>query len=186
MEGHFPMQCNKMQQNATLETLNGLSPAQVTAIEAILAGKTITAAASAAGVDRVTLHRWLKADGAFQAELNRARSEIRLATVGSLERLAAKAAACVEKAIDEGDVKAALEILLHRHLKLSRRVQSGPTTPRNSPGRAGSNPAHWKCAARSPERARFTWGRLRPPYSNVFLNPRYSLAFSSPCKYTEG
>ena len=102
------MKCNEMQHNATLESL---SPAQITAVEALLAGKTITAAAAAAGVDRVTVHRWLKDDFAFQAELNRGRREMRNATCGNLERLAAKAAECLEKAIDQGDVKAALEVL---------------------------------------------------------------------------
>ena len=104
---------NKMQHNATLERL---SPAQVIAIDAMLAGKTITAAASAAEVDRATVHRWLKDDFAFQAELNRGRREMRRATLGNLERLAAKAADCIEKAIDQGDVKSALEILKRLHL----------------------------------------------------------------------
>ncbi len=99
---------NEMQQNATLE---GLSPSQTIALEALLAGKTNTAAAAAAGVDRVTVYRWLKDDFAFQAELNRGRRELREATIGNLQRLAAKAAVCVEKAIDQDDVKVALEVL---------------------------------------------------------------------------
>ncbi len=102
------MPCNAMQRNATLESL---SRAQATAVEALLAGKTITAAAAAAGVDRATVHRWRKDDFAFQAELNSGRRELRSAAFGNLERLAAKAADCLEKALDQGDVKAALEVL---------------------------------------------------------------------------
>ncbi len=102
------MPCNETQEPATLESL---TPAKILAVEAMLAGKTITAAAAAAGVDRGTVHRWLHHDFAFQAEWNLRRREMRRATCGSLERLAAKAAGCIEKAIDEGDVKAALEIL---------------------------------------------------------------------------
>ena len=115
------MKCNTMQRNATLESL---SPAQMTAVEALLAGKTNTAAAAEAGVDRATVHRWLKDDFAFQAELNRGRREMRRATFGNLERLAAKAAECLEKAIDQGDVKAALEVLKRLQLFASNRIGS--------------------------------------------------------------
>jgi transposase-like protein len=55
---------NGTPQNATPESL---TPAQDTAIVALLAGKTITDAATAAGVDRATVHRWLKDDLAFLA-----------------------------------------------------------------------------------------------------------------------
>jgi transposase-like protein len=44
-----------------------LSPCQLAALEALLAGKTVTDAAAAAGVDRSTLHAWLKTDFPFQA-----------------------------------------------------------------------------------------------------------------------
>ena len=58
-----------------------------------------------------TLHRWLREDCAFQAARNRDRNELRRAAYHRLEKLAAKAAECLEKAIDGGDVKAALEIV---------------------------------------------------------------------------
>jgi hypothetical protein len=53
----------------------------------------------------------LREDFAFQAAWNRDRRELRRAAYNRLERLAAKAAECLEKAIDGGDVKAALEIV---------------------------------------------------------------------------
>ena len=99
------MKRNGTPQNATLE------PAQITAVEALLAGKTVTDAAAAAGVDRATVHRWLREDYPFQAAINAGRRELRDATYGRLERLAVKAADCLEKAIEGGDVKAALEIV---------------------------------------------------------------------------
>ena len=102
------MACNGMSQNATLESL---SPAQLTAVGALLAGKTVTDAATDAGVDRATLYRWRKEDFAFQAALNAGRWELRGAIFGRLDRLAAKAADCLEKAIEGGDVKAALEVV---------------------------------------------------------------------------
>ena len=95
--------------NATV--LEPLTPAQETAIAALLAGKTITDAAADAGVDRATVHRWLREDFTFTAAFNAGRRELREGVQTRLERLAEKAAAAVERAIDNGDVKAALEIL---------------------------------------------------------------------------
>lgn len=103
------MQCDEVMRQD--ELTEGLSSAQAAAVEALLAGKTVTAAASAAGVGRATVYRWLKDDFAFQAELNRGRRDLRRAAFGNLERLAAKATDCLEKAIDQGDLKAALEVL---------------------------------------------------------------------------
>ncbi len=91
--------------------LEPLSPVQENAIAGLLAGKTITDAAAEAGVDRATVHRWLRDCFAFQAAINAGRREMRDAVCGRLERLAAKAADCLERAIDGGDVKAALEIV---------------------------------------------------------------------------
>jgi hypothetical protein len=99
---------NESPQNATPEPL---TPAQETAIAALLAGRTVTDAAADAGVDRATVHRWLRENFGFQAAVNAGRRELRKGVQVRLERLAEKAAGCVEKAIDEGDVKAALAIL---------------------------------------------------------------------------
>jgi hypothetical protein len=98
---------NGKSQNATLESL---SPAQITAVGALLAGKSVTDAATDAGVDRGTIYRWLRDDFGFQAELNRGRQDLYRETYARLERLAAKAAECLEKAVDNGDAKVALEV----------------------------------------------------------------------------
>jgi hypothetical protein len=100
---------NKTQQNATV--LEPLTVAQETAVAALLAGRTITDAAADAGVDRATLYRWQNENFAFMAAVNAGRRELRKSVHTRLERLAEKAAGCVEKAIDGGDVKTALEIL---------------------------------------------------------------------------
>jgi hypothetical protein len=47
-----------------------LSPSQVTAIEKMLAGNTLVASASAAGVTRMTLYTWLHHDAKFRAAYN--------------------------------------------------------------------------------------------------------------------
>jgi hypothetical protein len=54
-----------------------LTPEQDAAVAALLAGRTVTDAAAATGVDRTTVHRWLKKDFAFQAALNLGRRESR-------------------------------------------------------------------------------------------------------------
>jgi hypothetical protein len=48
----------------------GLSPAQTMAIELMLTGNTMIAAANAAGVTRKTLYNWLHRDAKFQAAYN--------------------------------------------------------------------------------------------------------------------
>jgi len=55
-----------MSQNETLAT-DGLSPQQRLAVEALIAGSTLTEAADAAGVTRQTVRRWRSEIPAFQA-----------------------------------------------------------------------------------------------------------------------
>ncbi len=88
-----------------------LSPAKTAALDALLAGKTATDAAAAAGIGRRTLYHWLAKDFDFQAALNRGRRELQQAVACRIERLTADATECVGDAIKKGDVKAALEIV---------------------------------------------------------------------------
>ena len=55
------------------DRLIAISPKQAAAIDALLGGKPIPEAAAAAGVDRTTVYRWLRADFEFQARLNQER-----------------------------------------------------------------------------------------------------------------
>ncbi len=96
--------------NTSLQS-DTLSPPQLTALAELLAGRTVTDAATAAGVDRVTLHRWLREDHSFRAAWNRARRELQNAMQTRLLTLAEKAADCVGKAIEHGDGKTALALL---------------------------------------------------------------------------
>jgi hypothetical protein len=98
-----------MLQNAT--PIDALSPSQETVLTVLLTGKSVTDAATAAGVDRTTVHRWLKEDFGFQAAFNRARRELREALTAKLMALAEKATEAVEKSIAEGDGKTALALL---------------------------------------------------------------------------
>ncbi len=62
-------------------------------------------------MNRSTLHRWLRNDFNFQAGLNRGRRDLQENFMHRLERLNIDSAACVGRAVHEGDVKTALEVL---------------------------------------------------------------------------
>jgi hypothetical protein len=96
---------DKTQQNAAL------SPVQVTVLAALLSGSTVTDAAAAAGVDRVTVHRWLAGDVAFQAAWNEGRAELLAHVRIGLLKIGQAAVECCRKAIDGGDARIALEVL---------------------------------------------------------------------------
>ena len=64
-----------MSQNETLET-DGLSPQQRLAVEALIAGHTMTEAADAARVTRQTVPPWRSETPAFQAAYNRTQNEL--------------------------------------------------------------------------------------------------------------
>ena len=81
-----------MRQSATpaADQVGELSPTRATALEALLAGCTVTEAAHATGVDRTTVHRW-KSDPVFLAVYNGRRSEMREASEAELQQLQTKA-----------------------------------------------------------------------------------------------
>jgi hypothetical protein len=95
---------------AKRQTGDTLDAQQVKAIERLLAGDTVTAAAESVGVDRSTLYRWLQ-DAAFIAELNRQRRDLLDAVQERLHGVALEAAQKVEEAVRGGDLKAALFVL---------------------------------------------------------------------------
>ena len=100
-----------MAQNETDQTARPLSKAQLSVLEALLTGATVTHAASTAGVARTTVHRWLREDWVFQAELNRERREARDAIRSQLLRAAESGVKVVSRAIDEGDLRVAMDVL---------------------------------------------------------------------------
>ncbi len=88
-----------------------LSASQIRAVEALLHGQTMTAAAKSAGISRETLHRWQRENFAFQAIYNEGRRELLNAIQSRLLALADKATETVTEAIEQGDTKAALALL---------------------------------------------------------------------------
>ena len=101
-----------------------LSATQATALEGLLAGKTVVEAAAAAGVGRTTIHKWMRVDFAFQAALNRGRRDLQQAVACRVDQLAADAAECVTRAVREGDAKIALEILKRTNALGPRKIGS--------------------------------------------------------------
>ncbi len=123
------MSTDLVQTNTTLATLPAgetpeLSPAQIAALDAILSGKTARDAAAAAGISRSTLYNWLGKDFRFQAALNRGRRDLRQAVACRADQLAADATECVARAVREGDVKAALEILKRANIFTASKIGS--------------------------------------------------------------
>ncbi len=98
---------NTTQQNET----RTLKPSQEKTLAALLEGQTIKDAATAGGVNRATVHRWLRDDVLFVAEYNRHRRELHHSLQSLLMRIATKAIAVVEKTVEEGDARSAFALL---------------------------------------------------------------------------
>jgi len=110
------MPTDLVQADTTLKTMPveetpALPAPQITALDALLSGKSVTDAAAAAGISRRMLYYWLRDDCRFQAALNRGRREMHRAVYTHVEQIAADAAECVARAVREGNVNAAMQIL---------------------------------------------------------------------------
>ena len=87
-------------------------------------GKTATNAAAAAGISRSTLYNWTGKDFRFQAALNRGRRDLQRAVACRAGQLAADATECVARAVREGNVKAALEIVKRANVFAASKIGS--------------------------------------------------------------
>lgn len=88
-----------------------LSASQIRAVEALLHGQTITAAAKSAGISRETLHRWQREDFEFQAAYNRGRRELMEGIQTRLLVMADQATETVKKSVDRGSLQSAFAVL---------------------------------------------------------------------------
>ena len=116
-----------MHQNTTHSTL---TPKQDRALDHLVAGKSITAAAKAVKVDRSTLHRWLRDDHCFIAAHNQRRRELRERHQTRLTYIATKAFGTVEKAIQGGDVAISMKLLSGLGFLPGEEPWIGPDNPR--------------------------------------------------------
>jgi len=93
-----------------LATLN-LAANQQATLELLITGKSIAETARTAGVSRMTIHRWLKHDPAFQAAYNQWHEQLQESCRSRLQSMTEKAADALEKALESGDARAALQLL---------------------------------------------------------------------------
>jgi hypothetical protein len=102
-----------------------LSPPQQTAIQLLTSGHTLVASATAAGVNRVTLYRWLKRDPAFVAAYNAWQKDVIDTARGRILALSGLAVTTVARAMSTGNAKVAVEIL--KSMGILDRAEPGST-----------------------------------------------------------
>jgi DNA-binding phage protein len=88
-----------------------LSAAQRQALENMAAGMSLTESAKAAGINRVTLYRWLHSDANFQAAHNAWQADSLALSRSRLTAMTDSALDAVQRAVDAGDGKLALALL---------------------------------------------------------------------------
>ncbi|WP_407271410.1 helix-turn-helix domain-containing protein [Radiobacillus sp. PE A8.2] len=90
----------------------GLTTAQLHAIDLLVTGKTDREVADIIGVNRVTVTKWRNYDVYFQTELNKGRKEILGASIDRIRALVPKAMERLEKEVKgEHGWKVALEVI---------------------------------------------------------------------------
>jgi transposase len=104
-----------IRQNSTL------SPVQAQVIAALASGQSITAAASAAGIHRSTVHNWLKTDQQFQTEFDEFRQNTVESLRDQLADLERSALAALKRLID--DEKTSASVRLKAALAVLQRPQ---------------------------------------------------------------
>jgi hypothetical protein len=103
-----------------------LSIEQANAIDLLVVGKTDQEVATAVGVSRQTVCGWRLYHPDFQAELNKRRREVWGAAADKLRSLLPKALEVLERELEEGDVKVALDIVKLAGVQISN---IGPHDP---------------------------------------------------------
>ena len=117
-----------MRQNATeSDDSTVLSRQQIEAVELLLRGVTVTAAADEIGVSRSTVHRWMSDNSTFIATLNAGKKDLRDSCEARLFSLADSAIDSLSTAMEEGDGRLALALL--KELGLVQQPRIGATSP---------------------------------------------------------
>jgi hypothetical protein len=110
-----------------------LSPKQLLALQALVAGKGITKAAFAAGVNRTTLFRWRKEQPAFNAAMTAWIDTTMQSAQSLLMESIETAARAVVDAAENGDAYIGLEMLRGVGLILRSRDRSAATGKEPTP-----------------------------------------------------
>lgn len=119
-----------------------LSPQQARAVDLLAIGKTVTQVSEEVGVARQTVSEWLNQHPGFQAALNLRRQELWAGMTDRLRALLPQAIEVLEKAIADGSVKTAVELLKATGI-YGREAPQGPTNAEDA-----------ESAAKEQERAR--------------------------------
>jgi transposase-like protein len=90
---------------------DNLAAHQQATLELLVTGKSIAETARSAGVSRMTIHRWLKHDPVFRAAYNQWHEQLRESCRSRLQAMTDKAADALEKALEAGDARSALQLL---------------------------------------------------------------------------
>jgi len=101
-----------------------LATEQQVVLEGLVVGKSVTEISQSAGVGRATIYRWMK-DPTFRAAFNQWHEQMLESGRSRLLMMVDKAANSLEKALEAGDAKAALELL--RGMGVLRPRPIGPT-----------------------------------------------------------
>jgi hypothetical protein len=127
-----------------------LSSKQQLAVDLLLQGKTDQEAASAVEVTRETVNRWRNRNPYFQAVLNRRRKELWEGAHERMRCLVNKAVETLENSLDEGNLRAAVEIL--KGLGIYGKVEppQGPVDPELVMWREAQEWARTELARRGP------------------------------------
>jgi transposase-like protein len=111
--------------NKVQEPTGRLGTQQQTALELMVTGKSITQTAREAGVARSTIYEWLRHDPVFQAAYNQWHDQLEEGCRSRLLTLTDKATDAIEKALENGDARAALQLL--KGMGMIRHKIVGPT-----------------------------------------------------------
>jgi hypothetical protein len=104
-----------------------LGAEQRAALELLCGGKSVAEAARTAGVARLTIYRWLKNDAVFRAAYHEWHEELGESCRSRLAAMTDKAATAVEKALEAGDARAAMQLLKGLGMmKPSKRLETDP------------------------------------------------------------
>ncbi|AEH60601.1 hypothetical protein Mzhil_0736 [Methanosalsum zhilinae DSM 4017] len=106
-----------------------LSVEQLNAIDLLVLGKTDRETSIAVGVTRETVTRWRNENPYFAAELNRQRKEIWQSSHDRLRGLVHDSVDELQRAIKEGDTKAAIEVLKAVGIYGNVSIPSEPDNP---------------------------------------------------------
>lgn len=115
-----------------------LRATQEPAMEALLAGRTITDAAAAAGVARETLSRWLNHDAAFISAYNQRRNDMWEYSADRLRRLSDRTVDALEELLGHEDAGVRLKAVAAVHRALALLPDNG------NPGGPVSERAAWR------------------------------------------